>query len=332
MVAQNVVNHVGLVLDRSYSMTRLARQVVEIADAQVKELATISTQMDQETRATVYVFDDDVECIYYDKDVLRLPSLSGKYRIGANTAMIDATMQAITDLEKSATLYGDHAFLLYVLTDGEENQSRKYGARELREKISKLPDNWTVAALVPDVRGEAEARRYGFLPGNIAIWSTSEGGLLQAGGVIRQATSNFMQGRAAGLRGSKNLFQASTKNLDPKQLKVLSPLTYTALMVGPDDGGVAIRDFVNERLGAYKKGQGYYQLTKKEEVQPSKDVLLMGKTGDVYYGVEAREMIGVPSGTYADVMPENHPDYTIFVRSDSVNRKLVPNTLLIVRR
>jgi hypothetical protein len=288
--------------------------------------------MDQETRATVYTFADRT-CVFYDKDVLRLPSLAGKYKAHGNTALIDATMQAISDLEKTATLYGDHAFLVYVLTDGQENQSRNHYPHDLKARLGRLPDNWTVAALVPDQRGASMAAQYGFLPGNIAVWSTTREGVREVGSTIRQATQGFMQQRAVGIRGSKGIFQASTARVDPTQLKVLDPMQYSMLLIGPDDGGRAIKEYVETQTGGrYVKGQGYYQLTKKEEVQPSKDVLLMDKDGKILYGIDARRMIGIPDGQYAEVIPENHVDYTIFVRSDSVNRKLVANTLLIVRR
>ena len=293
--------------------------------------------MDQETRATVYTFSwaNKIECVYYDKDVLRLPSLKGKYSPYGNTALIDATMKAILDLEKTATLYGDHAFLLYVLTDGQENASTVHTPDDLKRKLGALPDNWTVAALVPNQHGVSYAKRYGFLPGNIAIWDTSAGGVVEVGSRISQATANFMQSRTLGLRGSKNLFQATTANVDKTQLKELRQTQYIPLLVGPTDGGMAIKPFVERCMSpgyVYRKGTGYYQLTKKETVQPDKDVLLMDKAGKVYYGVEARQMIGIPDGMYAEVIPENHTEYTIFVRSDSVNRKLVANTMLIVRR
>lgn len=335
MVDQNIVNHVGMVMDASVSMRPLASTVVTMADGQVKELADLSTKMDQETRATVYTFGepDDIQCIYYDKDVLRLPSLNGKYIIRGNTALIDATMKAIEDLEKTATLYGDHAFLLYVWTDGEENRSKKYGPTDLNRKLSSLPDNWTVAALVPNERGVGYARTYGFLAGNIAIWSTTNEGMRAAGATVSTATQQYMQNRAIGIRGSRSLFQASTAQVDTAQLKTLQSHQFQMLLVDPFHGGEPIKNFVEIQTGQpYRKGSAYYQLTKKEEVQPSKDILLMDQEGKVYYGIEARRMIGLPDYGYADVLPENHTKYTIFVRSDSVNRKLVPNTMLILRR
>lgn len=329
---QSLINHVGLVLDASVSMSSLSKTVVQVADGLVQELSRLSTEMDQETRITVYTFGDTTECIYYDKDVLRLPSLKDKYRINGNTALIDATMQSIEDLEKSATLYGDHAFLVYDLTDGEENHSRKFGASALQAKLAALPDNWTVAALVPNVRSENYARRFGFHAGNIAIWSTNGAGLAKAGQKIQSATQAFMQNRALGVRGTKSIFQVNTKLNDITKLKAADPGTYEII---PVTNVEEIRDFVTTRSairqGNYRKGCAFYQLTKSEEVQPSKQVAVLDmKTQQVYIGDDARQFVGLPLGQYVQAVPENHADRMIFIQSTSVNRKLVPNTMVLV--
>lgn len=90
--SQNYINHVALVLDASSSMRRLSHKVVEVADQQIAYLARRSQELDQETRVTVYVFADQVECVIYDKDVLRMPSLKQMYRVGGMTALLAATL------------------------------------------------------------------------------------------------------------------------------------------------------------------------------------------------------------------------------------------------
>lgn len=59
---QNYINHVALVLDASSSMSRLSGKVIEVADQQIAYLARRSRELDQETRVTVYVFANKVEC------------------------------------------------------------------------------------------------------------------------------------------------------------------------------------------------------------------------------------------------------------------------------
>src|SRR5262245_5192357 len=136
---QNYINHIALVLDASSSMSPLRDQVVKVADNQIEHLARRSKELDQETRVTVYTFASEIECLFYDKDVLRLPSLKTHYKAYGNTRLVDASIKALEDLSKTPELYGDHAFLAYVLTDGEENYS---SARPdiLRRRIDELKE------------------------------------------------------------------------------------------------------------------------------------------------------------------------------------------------
>ncbi|MGQ4418770.1 vWA domain-containing protein, partial [Streptomyces sp. SAS_269] len=203
---QNYINHVALVLDASSSMSHLSRKVVEVADQQIAYLARRSRELDQETRVTVYVFADKVECVIYDKDVLRMPSLKQLYRVGGMTALLAAALKSQRELAQTAQLYGDHSFLTFILTDGQENASHRCpdassrDPRELVQAVAEMmrtqQDNWSLAVLVPDQMGKREAMQCGFPKDNIAIWdATSTQGLEEAGQVIRQATENFMVGR-----------------------------------------------------------------------------------------------------------------------------------------
>jgi len=330
LVASNtVINHIGLVLDASDSMYSLKDQTVQIADMQTKHLAQRSKELDQETRITVYKFNQNVECLFYDKDVLRLPSLRGKYQTNGMTALIDATMKCIRDLEATATLYGDHAFLIYVITDGQENSSKTVSDYHLKEKLQRLPDNWTVAVLVPDQTGVFEAKRFGFPANNIAVWDTTAKGIAEVGEKIRVATDNYMTLRGSGnFRGSKNLFDVDTKLLNPSVIsKVLNDVSVTEVFVPHDE---RIDDCARRSVGSYTIGQGYYQLTKPEDVQPQKKIILRDKHAHGKYltGPDVRGILGLPNNTVR-IAPVDHPDYDLFIQSTAVNRKLIGGTTVL---
>lgn len=330
---QNYINHIALVLDASGSMSHLASTVITVADAQIKYLARRSQELDQETRVTIYTFSDRnrLQCVVYDKDVLRLPSLKTFYHAGGQTALIDATYQAITDLNKTATLYGDHAFLVYVLTDGEENNSQTT-PRYLSDLISSLKDNWTTAVFVPNQNGVFEAKKFGFPPQNIAVWDTSEKGIKEVGEVIRRTTDAYMTMRSTGVRGTRNLFQMDTANITPTKLaQNLSALSFGQYRLFPVRDDQAIADFVEARTKRpYKAGQAYYELTKTETVQAKKRIAIREETsGKVFIGDDARQLLGLPNREVR-VAPAHLPGYKIFIQSTSVNRKLIDGTQLLV--
>jgi hypothetical protein len=333
---ENIINHIVLVLDASLSMTMVSDQLIKVADNQIKYLANRSKELDQETRITVYTFASqggyysttpDIRCLVYDKDVLRMPSISSLYKANGNTPLIDATLLAFDDLAMTPEKYGEHSFLVYVLTDGEENASKNKPAA-LTQRIQNLPDNWTVATFVPNQTAVFEAKRFGFPKDNIAVWDTTDKGIQEVGEVMRQATENFMVSRSQGVRSIKNLFTMDAPSLSQIDAH-MTPLHYGQFYMYDVHEVGRIDDFVQQNAKRpYKVGEAYYELSKTETIQPQKQVAILGKTG-LYVGPDARKLLNLPPA-HVKVAPNHNVDYKIFVQSTSVNRKLMPNTQLLI--
>lgn len=336
--SQNYINHIVMVLDMSYSMWPHSHDLVAVADGQIAHLAQRSQELNQETRITVYVFNNTTECVIYDKDVLRLPSIAEFYQPNGGTALMDATGKALLELAETPERYGDHAFLVYVLTDGEENSSRMVSAHQLKSSIDALPDHWTVAALVPNALCKHEAKRFGFPADNIAVWNPDDkGAVAEVGATIRQATDSFMANRAKGVRGSKSIFSMdatvlNTQTIKAAGLKPLAPTTYTLVHVKVPEK-TQVKTYVEDDLGLkFRLGSVHYELTKPEKIQPQKDVLVQDKkTKHVYGGREARDLLGLPD-MEVRVKPDVNPLYRVFVQSTAPNRHLVTDTELLIMK
>ena len=322
----HLINHVVFVLDASISMRAHQRKLIEVADEQVKYLARRSQELDQETRVSVYQFSDTTTNLTYDMDVLRLPSIAQLYKVGGNTALIDATLKAMDDLSRTATLYDDHAFLPYVLTDGQENRSRNT-ARSLQQVLDELPENWTVAVLAPDQLAKREAQQFGFPRDNIAIWdATSASGLAEAGETIRRATDDFMVNRSQGVRGTRSVFSTGADAVNRQTVSGLTALTPGSFTIDkvPYDRRM---DECTPTIG-----RGFYKLIKREEIQPQKAIAIREKaTGRVYLDKRARDILGLPPA-HVKVAPDFNPEYDIFVQSTAPNRKVPANTDVLVLR
>ena len=328
----DLINHIVILVDASGSMSMLTQDVIKVVDLQVSKFAAMSKDFDQETRVSVYLFGDSITNLFFDKDVLRLPSLAGLYSPRGQTALIDATLKGIEDLKQSCTLYGDHSFVLYLLTDGQENASRKR-PDDLKKVIRELPDTWTLGALVPDINGKIYCEKTGFPKGNIKIWDTSAAGLEEAGREMEVATMNYMQSRKEGKKSTKNLFSLDTSGLKAtnvkKELEPLKTTEYTILPVGKD---TPIREFVERWKIDYVIGSCYYLLMKPEKIQAAKQLVLVNKkTGKAYSGQNARDLLGLPD-TEVKVKPEPALEWHIYVQSTSVNRKLIAGTNLLVMK
>lgn len=334
---ENIINHIVLVLDASSSMTPVASELIKVADNQIKYLANRSKELDQETRVTVYTFaslgsyygqqNSDIKCLVYDKDVLRMPSIAGLYKAYGNTPLIDATLLSLDDLAMTPEKYGEHSFLVYVLTDGQENTSEKRPA-DLLSKINSLPDNWTIATFVPDQNGVFEAKKFGFPKDNIAVWDTTDKGVQEVGRVMREATENFMVQRSQGVRSLKNLFSMDSPTLSQIDAH-MTPLHFGQFRLLDVHEKGRIDNFVERNLQRpYQLGEAYYELSKPEIIQPQKEIAILGKTG-LYIGPDARKLLNLPA-VHVKVRPNHNPDYKIFVQSTSNNRNLMPATQLLI--
>lgn len=338
LLDKQLINHIALVIDESGSMRMRKETVVQVVDGLVQHLATQSQNHDQETRVSIYTFADEARCLVYDKDVLRLPSLKGLYEPGGNTALIDATLQALGDLRKVPELYCDHSFLLYVITDGEENASRSSNPIALSQPIMALPENWTVATFVPSERHRHTAVRYGFPNENVAVWDAgSVQGVERAGSILRQATDAYMTSRAAGVRGTKSLFSFDMSGVGAKLAQGTAPADMTTLRPGqfrllkvPSD--CAIADFIEgEFRRPYRLGEAYYQLTKRETVQPQKAIAVYdSKEHKVLTGLGARALVGLGGAEVRVDAPSPTERYQLFIQSTSTNRKLLADTRVLV--
>jgi hypothetical protein len=331
----NIINHIGFVLDESSSMGIHKASVIRVIDNLVAHLARRSQELDQETRVSIWGFSgyNRGVCHVWDRDVLRLPSIATLYNVQGMTALIDGTMNAIRDLNETPQRHGDHSFLVYVATDGEENNSRSFTPSDLQRKIGNLPDNWTLAALVPNATGKAEAKRFGFHAGNVEIWdTTSRQGVEEMGQRIQAATETFMTGRAQGVRSSKSLFTMGDTAVNAQAIAQagMTPLSPGKYVLNTVPREVVIKDWVEDCGYRYMAGRGYYELVKPEKVQASKDIAIVSKDGreQVWIGREARMMLNLPD-TETRVRPDYNANYRVFVQSTSVNRILKPGQMFL---
>jgi hypothetical protein len=97
--------------------------------------------------------------------------------------------------------------------------------------------------------------------------------------------------------------------------------------------GVSIGKFLPHHGFELSMVKRYYQFTKPETVQEYKDVVLYDKaTGDFFTGKEARKLLGLPE--YGDVRIKPQASilakYDVFIETGSNNRKLLPNTRVLV--
>lgn len=125
------------------------------------------------------------------------------------------------------------------------------------------------------------------------------------------------------LLNASNLIGGLEYSADKADLQAVDPWRFQVLHV---DSNVPINEFVRSIGATFKKGKGFYELTKTELIQERKEVVLRDSKGDFFSGNKARELIGLPFGERGRVYPKHDLGYTVFVQSTSANRKLIGGT------
>ena len=360
---QGQYTHIVLLLDASSSMDHLEDPVVQVVDRLVEQWKQQALDLDDMTRLSIYQFSSAnympngtfIQCFTYDTDIARIKSLKGVYKPHGGTALIDAVLRTQEELALTPTIHGDHTFLFYVITDGEEIHSTR-SSRELVSAINSLPENWTVAALVPNIHGKVTAQRYGFPPGNIMVWDTTAQGVEEAGRKVAQATASYMGMRTnSGMRSTKSLFvggQVDAAAIKAAKLKPLAKNAYAIVPVTPIQGLVQekpegkkpaagkpdnrpmvaymeIEPFISRAHPPFRVGKAYYELVKTEKIAGNKELAIADKDGNVFLGQGVRQMLGLPEQTKT-VKPDFNPNYKIYVQSTSLNRHLYLHSSVMV--
>lgn len=363
---------VGLVFDHSTSMAGHATGAMQLAN----NLFVTLTQQDKlsNTHVSVLGFSDEVHPPS-QRDVRPewLTPLTS-WRANGNTALFDGVDEAIKVLESDQgkliseisekikalpkrTLKAvrnkleaeleaakQASFLIISLTDGQENWSRRFGAfqghgREpnwkdfaklLQEKIA--TDRYTFTFQCPPQDVQTFLQKTGLPAGCVVGWTQAK----EAEAQITRGSVNYFEQRRQGARSVKDVFVANTADLKKKDLRGYEDIS-DKVKIWNVDKDCAIQEFVESHNQVYLKGNGYYQLTKKEEVQGYKDVLIVERSVDQDTGKEvlgkvfknARDLIGLPANTVKVAPGDLSNKFQLYIQSSSTNRRLVRGTKFI---
>lgn len=334
-------NYFGFARDHSGSMSSIARPAARDYNDTIAAIREEAITHGIDTIVTVaelgYGRTDEVRTVVKNSSVIALsPIKESDYTAqGRGTPLFDAVGELIEQLEAVPDADSDDvAFLVYVTTDGGENASRKYTGEKIAKKIKQLvaTDRWTFVFRVP--RGYSTyLTQYGIPAGNIQEWDQSERGMATSTASTKSAFKGFYAARAAGVK-STDKFYADLSTVTLKEVKAnLVDISgeVDVYRVDANNDGVQIRDFVEAQGVTFVKGCAFYELSKTETVQDYKSIAIRDKkTGAVYGGQSARDMLGLPYSGDVKLAPGQHGQYEIFVQSTSVNRKLVKGTNLMI--
>lgn len=321
------------IFDRSGSMDVCRDAVISgynefVQDQQKKTTKGTPFIEGAETTMSLTFFDTTCERVFHDQPISSVKKLTrGSYSPNGSTALYDAVVETI----KSVKVVPGQRVLCVIQTDGEENASRRYRQRDVADliKAQTAEGNWTFVFLGANQDAWAVAQKLNIPQGNTMSYVGDAAGTTTMFASTRQIAREYLGSPAM----ATTSFFTDLSTLVPKEVRTELVDLRSQVKVWQVEKEHEIKPFVEFHTGVpYSPGTAYYQLTKKETIQPNKDILLMEKQGKaVYGGTEARVLLGFPKGVNARVTPGNHANWDIFVQSKSTNRKLVRGTKLIYK-
>ena len=335
--------YVALIKDHSGSMRMLAKAAARDYNAIVAATREAATVNNLDTIVSVIKCGIGPGAGRVEREVINSsvhalrPIADHEYLAnGGSTPLFDSVGSAI-ELFKGVPDYDDTnvAFLVQVITDGEENSSSAHWKNGIGEAIRELQasDRWTFAFRVP--RGYARTlTRFGIPEGNILEWDQSERGMAQASAATVEAVSQYFVARSMGAKSSQTFF-SNLKDVKPAEVAaVMVDITSECQFLKVDTGTGDISSFIAGKIGSYDKGSAFYELVKREKiVQDHKIICIRDRhSGAVYSGLAARQLLGLSQYGNVALSPGDHGQYDIFIQSTSTNRKLPLNSSVLVWR
>lgn len=334
------VNRIIFINDRSGSMDGLTRRLTEDVKAKIEMLKASDKEKGQLSYVTIWEFDNTARRVVDDIAVQNL-NYSHPPGFGRGTALNDTVVEAIDAGKSLPTRSSDESFLVLILSDGGECSSIRHKLTDVKNRISSMGENWTVTLI-----GPSECINWGLSVGipreNMLLW---DGSAKDFGGTVAAQSvglGNYVNARSMGTRSVANFYTVDPNKIQEHEVKNLISLAKKDYAVvetpGAPPARVELAHMIRTSGYAFKTGVNYYELLKPEKIQEDKDLLVMDENGNVYgkgnSGEEIRRALGLPTSGTITVRPMKGK-YTIFVQSNSNNRKMIAwtdKTTGVVRR
>lgn len=188
---------IGFAIDRSGSMEPLRNEVVTGFNEQVDAINKNATE---DTKVSLVTFATTVKEHFINEPVAKLEKLTtDKYVPSGWTALNDAVAHLISRLEQSEDANDPNtAFLITVISDGAENQSKEFaghkGRLALASKIKSLQDTgrWTFTYLGANQDMAQVSQELNIPIQNTQAFAASAGGTRSAMHLNKTATEMYL--------------------------------------------------------------------------------------------------------------------------------------------
>jgi uncharacterized protein YegL len=155
------------ILDKSGSMSGLEADTIGGYNSMLAKQQAV----EGECHITTVLFDHGYELLHDRIDIKAVsPITEQEYQVGGSTALLDAigrTVHKIGNAQRhTADDYRAEKVMFVIITDGEENASRKYSAEKVKAQIErkKTKYGWEFIFLGANIDAVETAGRFGIAP------------------------------------------------------------------------------------------------------------------------------------------------------------------------
>lgn len=190
-----VVTHIAIVLDKSGSMSNIKDETINGLTEQIQAIKG-NVKENQETYVSFVTFGGDVSELFFEEPVDKLDEIDkDSYYPNGLTPMLDAVGYTINKLKESTDYKADnHRYLIVIMSDGQENDSKEYNYSTIAKMIKSLQDTerWTFTYMGPMGELDKIEKKLHIPKGNISGYEITVDGAKDATAQITRSTVSYM--------------------------------------------------------------------------------------------------------------------------------------------
>lgn len=209
--------YVLFVLDESGSMEQTRKLTINGVNEQIQELKKTADKI--ETYVSLVTFNSTVKTVRWNIPLGEFEDIRNEeYIPNGMTSMLDAVGQSLSKLKNEVNdKEDDTSFLVIIVSDGEENNSREYDYNKVAAIISELKakKNWTITYMGANQDLSEVTKSLNLDVNKVATWETSTNGAIIGNNTMRSSLSNY--------RNSRILFAASAINSNSYYTPTVTP-------------------------------------------------------------------------------------------------------------
>lgn len=181
------LTRIHFLLDKSFSMYPNREATLSAFNEYIGSLKADKNKY----QITLTLFDHKVTTLWENENLSQVKPLTEKVyaRDMGNTALFDAVVSTL----KAAEEHTPAKNLVVILTDGEENSSKKYTQEDFKKIKSRLEEkgNWTFVFLGANQDAWLTAQAWGYFAQNVSSFNVTPSGVRTAGINLASSTMNF---------------------------------------------------------------------------------------------------------------------------------------------